>query len=284
MFQPEELKKNEPLLWSTGNGSDVWTLFCACAAGDLETVKRTLAGDPSLIKSHHEYRTPLYFAVRENQMAIATYLLDQGANPFYNGEDLVDMARIRRLSAMETFLESKRASFKKTLSPVQELWQAIRFRDTATLGRLKEELMSPGSTCDIWAAAFVGNISRVRDLLDSDPSLIDQMGADRSGTPLVHASGRGHLEMVRLLLERGANPNVPEPGNAPHGRALYSAVYGRHFEVAKLLLEHGANPNQEVESSADAPSIAIMNSDAKMIELLASYGGRWQIPIQLADS
>ena len=87
-----------------------------------------------------------------------------------------------------------------------------------------------------------------------------------------------------MLLERGADPNVPEEGNAPHGRALYAAVYNKHFDVARLLLEHGANPNQEVESSADAPSIAIMNSDKKMIELLASYGAVWRIPVQLAGS
>jgi ankyrin repeat protein len=284
MFQPEELKKNEPLLWSPGNGTAVWDLFSACAAGDLETVKGILGKDPSLVRAHHEYRTPLYFAVRENQMTIVTYLLDQGANPFYNGEDLVDMARIRRLTEVELLLEGKRAAFQKILSPVQELLQAIRFRDTATLGRLMEGLTSPSSPCDIWTAAFVGNISRVRELLDNDHSLVNRMGEDRSGTPLVLASGCEHLEVVQLLLERGADPNVPEPGNAPHGRALYSAVYGRHFEVAKLLLEHGANPNQEVESSADAPSIAIMNSDATMIELLAVHGGLWRIPVQLADS
>jgi len=77
---------------------------------------------------------------------------------------------------------------------------------------------------------------------------------------------------------------MTRPQRAPHGRALYSAVYGRHFDLARLLLEHGADPNQEVESSADAPSIAIMNSDTKIIELLASYGAIWRIPVQLSDS
>ena len=101
---------------------------------------------------------------------------------------------------------------------------------------------------------------------------------DALGAALADAAGRGQLEVVRSLLERGADPNAPEEGNAPHGRALYAAVYNKHFDVARLLLEHGANPNQEVESSADAPSIAIMNSDAKMIELLASLRSR------LADS
>ena len=37
--------------------------------------------DPSLVRSHYEYRTPLSFAVRENQIDIAAFLLDHGADP-----------------------------------------------------------------------------------------------------------------------------------------------------------------------------------------------------------
>lgn len=282
MFQPEELKTNEPLLWSSGNGVEVWELFCACANGDIKTVEILIDKNPALVRAHHEYRTPLYFAVRENQLAVARLLLDRGANAFYNGEDLIAMARIRNLAEMEALIESNRPA-PRPLSMVRKLTQAIRHRDSS-IGALIQELLGPGSTADIWAAAFVGNIVRVREFLDRDPSLVNRNSDDRFGTPLVHAAGRGHLEIVRLLLERGADPNSPEEGNAPHGRALYSAVYFGHFEVAKLLLEHGANPNQEVESSADAPSIAIMNSDERMIRLLASYGAIWRIPVQLADS
>jgi ankyrin repeat protein len=74
------------------------------------------------------------------------------------------------------------------------------------------------------------------------------------------------------LLERGANPNLPEEHIAPHGQALYSAVANGHYEIAKLLLEHSAYPNPEVESSADALSRAISNADQPMITLLCSYG------------
>jgi ankyrin repeat protein len=93
-----------------------------------------------------------------------------------------------------------------------------------------------------------------------------------SGAPLKNAAARGHIDVVRLLLERGADPNLPEPGIAPRGHALYSAVANRHFEIAKLLLEHGAYSNPEVESSADALSRAISNADQPMIDLLCSYG------------
>jgi ankyrin repeat protein len=284
MVRPEELTKTEPLLWSAGNGTDVWDLFCACAAGDLETVERLVRGNPSLVRAHYEYRTPLYFAVRENRMAVARLLLDRGANPFYNGEDLIEMARLRRLADMEALIEGHRPKSQRPLSVFQAVAQAIRSGNVAAARQVIDGLLARGSSSDIWTAAYIGNAERVRALLDLDPSLVNRSSEDGSGTPLAHAAGRGHLEVVRLLLERGADPNVPEEGNAPHGRALYAAVYDRHVHVAKLLLEHGANPNQEVESSADAPSIAIMNSDSKMIELLASYGAVWRIPVHLASS
>src|SRR4051812_44565147 len=80
MFQPDPLRKNEPWPWSPGNGTDVWAILMACRNGELDEVKRLLAKDPSLLRSHYEYRTPLAFAVRNNRLDIAEYLMDLGAN------------------------------------------------------------------------------------------------------------------------------------------------------------------------------------------------------------
>jgi ankyrin repeat protein len=88
------------------------------------------------------------------------------------------------------------------------------------------------------------------------------------------------LDIVRLLLEHGADPNLPEEHIAPKGRALYAAVYGGHYEIARLLLAKGANPNQPIESSADALSIAMMNKDQKMVDLLRSYGASRKVELQ----
>jgi ankyrin repeat protein len=78
------------------------------------------------------------------------------------------------------------------------------------------------------------------------------------------------LEVVKLLLERGANPNQAEP-EAPEGGALRDAVGGDHYDIAKLLLEHGANPNASVESSGSC--IWAARKHPRMFRLLASYGG-----------
>jgi hypothetical protein len=52
MTQPEELKKNEPLMWSSGKGTDVWEMVCACIKGDLRTISGPLGKDPSLARCH----------------------------------------------------------------------------------------------------------------------------------------------------------------------------------------------------------------------------------------
>lgn len=357
MVRPEALKKNAPLEWSPGMGTDVWEMFCACITGDLESVKRLVNKDPSLVRSNHAYRTPIYFAVRENQVEVATFLLDHGADPLSLAvnDNLLDITRDRGYAEMEELLETTLARDHGASSKGETVAAAIRDRDLprvqslldtspellhagdsrsnqpihwavmtrqldvvdellargadinaarfdgarpiqltngdyhyrgwrdvpqdwpTTPAQVLEYLRKRGAYCDICTAASTGDLERVRELLDRDPSLANRVSEYvtyylGSGAPLKNAAAQGHIEIVKLLLERGADPNLPEEGIAPHGHALYSAVTNGQYEIAKLLLEHGANPNPEVESSADALSRAILNSDQRMIELLCSYG------------
>jgi hypothetical protein len=81
MICPEALKKNDPLIWSPGTGAEAWEMFCAAIAGELATIQRLLNKDPALARCMYAYRTPLYFAVRENQIQVAAFLLEHGADP-----------------------------------------------------------------------------------------------------------------------------------------------------------------------------------------------------------
>ena len=112
MIQPDELKKDEPLTWSPGRGTDVWELFCACVAGDLAAVKRLVSKDPSLVRCSYAYRTPLYFAVRENRIPVVDFLLDHGADPLSLAvnDTLLEICRDRGYAELEQLLEAKFAS------------------------------------------------------------------------------------------------------------------------------------------------------------------------------
>jgi hypothetical protein len=133
MIQPDALKKSDRLVWSTGAGTDVWELFCACIAGDLSAVNRLLAKDPTLVRSHYSYRTPLYFAVRENQLDVAALLLERGADPLglAVNDSLLQIARDRGYAEMTRLLEAKYGSLHGASPRGEALAAAIRERDLA---------------------------------------------------------------------------------------------------------------------------------------------------------
>ncbi len=115
MLQPAALKSDEKLMWSAGRGTDVWALMQACRAGDLDTVRALIAKDPSLARAHYDYRKPLYFAVRENRVDVARFLLEHDRNPldlWVDDDPLRDRARswLREDGADARRIRSKRSS------------------------------------------------------------------------------------------------------------------------------------------------------------------------------
>ena len=359
LIRPAELTGTRKLFWTSGMGADLWELFCACISGDVAAVKRLLEKDPALARAYYEYRTPLAFAVRHNQVEVAAYLLDHGADLFGTSGDLLDLARHRGFLEMARLLEAKLASLHDASAAGNTIAEAIRSRDLTKVREMLDEnpslvnagdamsnrpihwavmtrqldtidellargadinahrgdgarpiqlsngdygfrgwvhardaptkprqvldhLRARGADVDICTACYIGDIDKVRELLRDDPSLANRPSKyvsyyPCSGTPMRNAAGGGHIEIVKLLLDHGADPNLPEEGIAPRGHGLYAAVYNGHYEIAKLLLERGAYPNPPVESSADAVGIAVARGDLRMIELLASHGATWEI-------
>jgi ankyrin repeat protein len=360
MLQPAELKSDRKLLWSQGRGTDVWALIQACASGDLDAVRTLIAKDPSLARSHYDYRKPLYFAVRENRVAVARFLLEHDCNPLdlWMDDDPIEIARDRGYTEMEQLLThtleakfnasskgervalalrehdlnemralldaqpalvgkgDKRSSqpihwatMTRQLDAIDELlrrgadinaqrmdgarpihvangdyfyrgWRDVPRPWPVTAAQVMAHLKACGALIDLPTACHTGDIGRVRELLRQDPSLANRIGEHEgyylgAGSPLSNAAAVGRMDIVRLLLDHGADPNLPEEQYAPRGRALYSAVSHGHYEIAQLLLERGAFPNPPVESSGDALWVSReLRPDKRMEELLLSYGAR----------
>jgi ankyrin repeat protein len=141
-------------------------------------------------------------------------------------------------------------------------------------------LKARGAFIDLPTACHTGDIDRVRELLRQDPSLANKVGEYEgyylgAGAPLSNAAAVGRMDIVQLLIDYGADPNLPEEQVAPKGKALYNAVYHGHYEIAKLLLERGAYPNPPVESSGDALWVSQeWRPDQRMEQLLLSYGAK----------
>jgi ankyrin repeat protein len=131
-------------------------------------------------------------------------------------------------------------------------------------------LLAKGAAYNIFLATVFGDHDYIREALSRDSSLANFEDTPQ-WRPISAAASRNDLEMVKLLLDHGADPSLPEEG-APLGQALWTAVYQGQYEMAKLLLEHRANPNTAPESSG--PAIIHTREDPAMRKLLLDYGAR----------
>jgi ankyrin repeat protein len=95
-------------------------------------------------------------------------------------------------------------------------------------------------------------------------------GRGRFGyTPLTHAAANGHLESVRVLLDRGADPNSL---TTEGGSALYWAASNGHLEVVALLLKRGADVNVVRQCGWSPLTAAIYNGHEELAERLVEAG------------
>jgi hypothetical protein len=95
-------------------------------------------------------------------------------------------------------------------------------------------LIARGARIDLPIAAALGRID------DSRRLLVNASPEDRH-LALTMASDFGHVEVVRLLLDEGEDPNRYNPvGGHSHTTPLHQAAGAGHEEVVRLLVERGA--------------------------------------------
>jgi len=95
----------------------------------------------------------------------------------------------------------------------------------------------PKSTQDIFQASGTGNLTRVRELVEADPSIVNALGGPLEQTPLAVAARNGQRRIMEYLVERGADLNR----SGRHSGTLLDGAYenGQH-ELVEWLQARGS--------------------------------------------
>jgi ankyrin repeat protein len=216
--------------------------------GETGNLRTCLDADATLIDlGDRDGATPLHRAVRCGRRDAIVLLLDRGANLH---------------AALGGFLGTELQPIDLAIWGSNPLAPRTGDLETAQL------LLERGAAYDLTIACAFGDLARVREFLDRDPSLIRTIRAC-GRRPLSTATEFGRNPVVHLLLDRGVDPNLAEAG-ATRGTALRTAASMDDRELVELLLAHGADPNAYLDSGGTA----IGWSSPEILPLMIAHGGK----------
>jgi len=139
-------------------------------------------------------------------------------------------------------------------------------------GELAEVFARHGAKPDVFEASALGDLETVRKLVTANPGAVNAFAAD-GFYPLGLAAFFGHRAIVEFLLTNGADVKTAAR-NAQKVTALHGAVARRDVEIVKMLLEAGADANARQESGFVPLHVAASNGNAALVELLLKHGAR----------
>ncbi len=209
------------------------TIHDACREGDLETVRKLVADDPSLMDADdiHQWR-PIFHAALCCHTDVVRFLIESGAD----------------LSAHDGYV----LHYAGEVPDNKEIVGLL-----ITYGALDAHVRPADDLSrQFLAALFFGDGPRVRSMLDHHPKLTTWIDG-RGDAPIHHAARNGDTEIVRLLINHGADVNAT---NKRGHTVLYCASGHGHLDAVRLLLDNNAD--------VDAP----FTDDGKtLLEWLAQY-------------
>jgi ankyrin repeat protein len=226
-----------------GNGATL-NLWTAIALDRADELRDMFARDPSLLSAqmtrNQHRRTPLHHAAAKNRLRIVQLLLSLGANP--NARD---------------------ASGATALTTASQ---------EGADDRVVSALLAAGTKLDFLT---VVNTKRYRDaeaMLRDDPSRIGPDGADTIALHL--AVHKRNLNTIRWLLAHGIDVNAKRSMWGLNHTALHMTIESGAIEIARLLLDAGADPNvRDDRYHATALGWAEFFGHGDMAELIRAKGG-----------
>ncbi len=174
------------------------------------------------------------------------------------------------LANSESFLNQKAADFIKFYQKIYQNHKNDNHFDIR-----EKTLVLPNFTTqeigDFRSGSFIANCNKNYQILENrDLITIDIANQDmKLISPLSAASGKGHTDVVKLLVEAGADANKADAkGDTP----LYMASQNNHTDIVKLLLGAGADVNKDMNNGVTPLYIASQNNHTDIVKLLLGAG------------
>jgi uncharacterized protein len=179
----------------------------------------------------------------------------------------IEAGDVGRVDAM--LADDPAAASSRDASGVSALMRALYRFDKALTESVKRRV-DVLDVLDVFEAAAFGDVDRLTELLSDEPSLVNSYSGD-GFTALHFAAFFGRPDAASLLIERGAEVDALGRGWMT-GTALHSAVSRLHSDVVRILLEAGANPNVRQSAGWTPLHAAAMDGDLTSVELLLASG------------
>jgi len=177
-----------------------------------------------------------------------------------------DIENLRKFLTNDPLLASARDT-----SGVSALMHAFYRRQQAAA----DLLLTANPSLDIFEATAAGKADKVSEILNADPDSAKRWSAD-GFTALHFAAFFNRPEIARNLIRHGADVAAVAK-NAMKVAPLHSAAAAHGVEIVGILLENGAPPNVPQEGGWVALHEAAQIGDKEMVEALLRHGADPQI-------
>ena len=133
-----------------------------------------------------------------------------------------------------------------------------------------DALLAADPDMDVFDAAALGHIDRLRHRLEEDPARATAFSGD-GFTALHLAAFFGKVEAARVLLEAGASVDTYGHNDLAN-QPLHAAAAGRHHEVCRILVAAGADVSATQHGGFTPLHEAAQSGDVELAELFLSAG------------
>lgn len=182
-------------------------------------------------------------------------------------EEIVELIKLGKNELLEQKIrENPKLVESKTQQGISLLQFAAYCRNDFAIEILKNHTKE----LDIFEATCIGSTEKVNDLINSHPELIHSFSID-GFTALGLASFFGQLPIVKLLLSKGANPNIAS-NNVLKVAPIHSACAISHFDITELLIKYGADVNAKQTQGVTPLHETAHNGQTKLSKLLIDNG------------